>query len=157
MKKASMTIALAACMALALPALAGEGHGCTASTQDCLNMMASNMRNKGWLGVELEKGESGLLGVTRVVPGSPAEEAGVRTGDMLLSVDGQAYKDMGEEQYMTLVKTMTPGSRHTFVIARGGSERTIEATLASMPEEVFARMVGSHMLEHAQAVDVATN
>ena len=75
MKKASMIIALAACLALALPALAGEGHGCTASTQDCLNMMATHMKNKGWLGVELEKDGSGLLAVTRVVPGSPAEEA----------------------------------------------------------------------------------
>ena len=117
MKKASMMVALAACMALALPVLAGEGHGCTAGTQDCLNMMASHMKDKGWLGVELDKHEaSGVLTVSRVVPGSPAEEAGVRKGDTLVSVDGKAYKDMSEEQYMALSKKMTPGSMHAFVI-----------------------------------------
>ena len=39
-------------MVMAVPAMAGEGSKCDASTQDCLNHMAKNLKNRGWVGIE---------------------------------------------------------------------------------------------------------
>ena len=41
-------------MALSAPAMAGEASKCSASTQDCLNHMAKNLNNRGWVGIEMD-------------------------------------------------------------------------------------------------------
>jgi len=48
-----------------------------------------------WLGVYSEAIE-GHLAVTRVLPESPAEQAGLHRGDVILGVGGQAIGDQGE-------------------------------------------------------------
>ncbi|HET6278451.1 MAG TPA: PDZ domain-containing protein, partial [Candidatus Polarisedimenticolia bacterium] len=71
----------------AAPAFAGEGK-CNASTQECLDKMAAHMKDSGWVGVELEKSDIGGYEVAKVIPGSPAEEAGIRAGDVLFAMNG---------------------------------------------------------------------
>ena len=75
-------------VAMVMPAVAGEGHKCTASTQDCLNKMANSMNNRGWVGLEIDNdGGMDKMVVTKVVEGSPAEAAGFRTGVALPESD----------------------------------------------------------------------
>ena len=72
-------LVLAAALTLAvLPAWAGEKGKCSGSTQDCLNQMAAKYAERGWVGVELDKGDYGTMTVKRVIPDSPAAAAGFR-------------------------------------------------------------------------------
>jgi serine protease Do len=50
-----------------------------------------------WLGLALQETDKGLE-VTYALPGSPAERAGLQRGDLLLSLNGQAYSRIGDLQ-----------------------------------------------------------
>ena len=87
MRKSLILLVAAALVAtLVTPVLAGEGHKCTASTQDCLNHMAQEFKNRGWLGIEGEKSDTGFE-ITEIIANSPAEESGLRVGDILTAMN----------------------------------------------------------------------
>lgn len=72
------------------------------------------------LGIEL-KADRGSLSVVRVIPGSPAEGAGLRGGDRILSVDGRLTKDYSTEQAANLLQGEA-GSVVELVIQSPGQE-----------------------------------
>jgi S1-C subfamily serine protease len=51
-------------------------------------------------------GQRGGIGVSEVMPGSPAERAGLREGDLILTVDGHAVTDAGDLQRLMLVEAI---------------------------------------------------
>jgi hypothetical protein len=65
--------------------------------------------------------------VSGVLPGSPAEKAGIKTGDRIVSVDGE--KIGGLEDYSGILKSHQPGDRIQVTFLRGGKTETIEAAL----------------------------
>ena len=125
---------------------------CTYSTQDCLDHMAQRMKTSGWVGLELETDDpSGLLTVTRVVAGSPAEAAGIQAGDQLFALNGVEINDKNEQALQKARKDWKPGQTVNYTLKRNGLERSVTLTLAPMPADVLARFVGEHMLEHVSA------
>ena len=81
------------------------------------------------LGVGVESATDGGRGVrvVRVVPGSPAEDAGLETGDIITKVDDTEIGDASE-----LVRTIgshDPGDTVTIAYERDGESSTVEATL----------------------------
>jgi len=151
MKRFVGGLALVVVIGMAMTAVAGEGGKCTASTQDCLNHMANNMKERGWVGLELEdKGDDGAMVVAKVVAGSPASAAGFAVGDTLVAVNGVAFSDANEKKLEEIKYSMKPGAEFTYTVARRGSKVDLAVELAQMPEEVMAQWVGNHMLDHAE-------
>jgi serine protease Do len=65
--------------------------------------------------------------VAGVTPGSPAEKAGVKEGDVLLKIDG---KDVASLQgFSGLLRELTPGQTVKVVLLRGGQEQTLDVTV----------------------------
>jgi C-terminal processing protease CtpA/Prc len=137
----------------AVPAVAGEyGKKCTENTQDCLDHMASKMKSGGWVGVEMDVDETtGALTVTKVIPGSPAEAAGIQTKDVLYALNGVRIAKDNDEALRKARQDWKPGQAVTYTIKRDGTDRQVTLTLAPMPADVLARYVGQHMLEHANS------
>jgi S1-C subfamily serine protease len=151
MKRVIGVLAVVMIMVMAAPAMAGEGSKCTASTQDCLNHMAKNLQNRGWVGIEMEdKGGTGKMVVTKVVEGSPAEKAGFQVGDILVAVNGVAFGEGNQKQLKDQGYSMKPGSEFTYTVARKGSKVNLEVELGKVPDNVMAQWVGGHMLDHAE-------
>jgi predicted metalloprotease with PDZ domain len=145
-------------LGVAAPAPAGSTKGakCTESTQTCLNQMAAKMKDGGWVGVELDRNEAtGLLVVTKVVEGSPAETAGIEPGDVLYALNGIEIRDDNREALAAARKEWKAGQLVNYTIKRNGADRQVALTLAPMPADLLAKWIGSHMLEHAtvEAVD----
>jgi len=67
---------------------------------------------------EAFKGEGAVLG--RISPGSPAEEAGFRTGDIIVSIDGEKVANDGAVR--AIVSSRRPGDRVKFDIWRLGPD-----------------------------------
>ncbi|MGC4090252.1 MAG: redoxin domain-containing protein [Polyangiaceae bacterium] len=88
-----------------------------------------------WLGVELATRtteDAGVL-VRAVVPGSPAERAGVLAGDVIVSVEGQNVAKPSE--LVAQVSGRHPGERVALAVSRQGASRLLGAELEPMPNE----------------------
>jgi predicted metalloprotease with PDZ domain len=155
MKQARWIVVAVLAIALISPAIAGKGHKCEASTQDCLNKMAAKLKDKGWVGIEFDKNKSEQPVITKVVPDSPAEKAGLQKGDVLLAINGVKYGDDDKEKWHKVKKAWKPGSTITYTVARGGGKKAVDVTLGKVPEEVMYAWLGEHMMQHV-TVDVAS-
>jgi len=83
----------------------------------------------GFLGVQFEASEGGEgTVVTEVVGGSPAENAGIQAGDVLLSING---KPVSAESLPQVVTELGAGSRVKVKLMRGEEEQTIVLRLGS--------------------------
>jgi len=78
---------------------------------------------------ELKLKEPYGVEVTRVAEGSPAEKAGLKTGDVVLEYNGQRVEGM--EQFGRLVRETPAGRDVKLLVSRGGVTQTIAATPAT--------------------------
>ena len=137
-------------------ALAGE-YKCTAPTQECLDKMAANLMKRGWLGIfgdEIRENGTMYMKIIEVVPGSPAEKADIRPGDILVAINGVDLIESNKEKLYTIQKKNKPGVEFRYTVLRNKHRVYKRARLESMPYEVIVRAVGAHMLEHSN-VDMA--
>jgi len=97
---------------------------------------------RGWIGVEVqditpELAESFKLGQTRgvlianVVRGGPAEQAGVKPGDVLLEVQGKPVPD--SSAMLNTVADTRPGEVATLVLLRNGEKLSLKLTVGRRP------------------------
>ena len=89
---------------------------------------------RGWLGILLDdppSGERGLV-VVRVYPRTPAAAAGLRPGDLLLSINDEP---VGTAREATLqVRNTDPGAELTIRFMRNGAVRQVAVTAALLPQ-----------------------
>jgi serine protease Do len=69
--------------------------------------------------------------VSAVSEGGPAEKAGVKRGDVITAIDGQAVKD--SNSLRNSVSRLKPGSAVNLTLLRGGQERQVSVRLAEAP------------------------
>jgi putative serine protease PepD len=82
-----------------------------------------------YLGVSLPN--DGAAQVESVVPDAPADNAGLRPGDEVTAVDGQAIES--GDALREAIDAHRPGDKLTLTITRSGDERTVEVTLGERP------------------------
>jgi membrane-associated protease RseP (regulator of RpoE activity) len=70
--------------------------------------------------------------VVEVTPGSPAESAGIRQGDIILAVNGQGLSS--ETNLAKRVSAFSPGDKATLLILRQGRQRTVTVTVGRNPD-----------------------
>lgn len=97
---------------------------------------------RGWLGVKIQSvtkdmaeglglaEASGAL-ISEVTPGSPAESAGLKSGDAITSVDDRKIED--SRDLARKVADYAPGTKVAVVVRRGDRDRTIDVTLGNFP------------------------
>jgi len=96
---------------------------------------------RGWLGVYIQplspelaenlgiKNRQGAL-VSDVTKDGPAEKAGIRSGDLIVSFNGKEIHD--EHELPALVASVPPGTKVNVKVVRGGKEMSFTVTLAEM-------------------------
>jgi serine protease Do len=102
-------------------------------------------QESGWLGVQLNSVTGTYIdyktkkvstwegaSVERVVANSPAATAGLKEGDVILSVDGHETKDANE--VTNLVKQMSPGSTAHLKLKRDRAYLDLKVVLGKRPE-----------------------
>ncbi|HET6378960.1 MAG TPA: Do family serine endopeptidase [Methylocella sp.] len=103
---------------------------------------------RGWIGVRIQpvtpeiadslglKSTKGAL-VAEADPNSPAKAAGVKSGDVIIAVDGEKIE--GPRELARKVAALGPGKTADLTFLRDGSEKTVQVKLGSLPEEKEAR------------------
>jgi S1-C subfamily serine protease len=69
--------------------------------------------------------------IGQVIPGSPAEQAGLREGDVIVEIDGQPIRDA--EQVQQLVDAAGVGKTLTLRVIRDGQARTFQVKTGVLP------------------------
>jgi putative serine protease PepD len=64
-----------------------------------------------------------------LVPGGPAEEAGLEPGDVILALDGTPVE--GSSELIVAIRSKRPGDTVTLTVRRNGSEQDIRVTLGA--------------------------
>ena len=81
-----------------------------------------------WIGVRFDRKTTRVI---QVVPGGPAENAGVKIGDQVTSIDGHAvFMDLEAVQ---IIRGHTPAAT-SFVVRRDGKDVAITIHIAQMPD-----------------------
>ncbi len=91
---------------------------------------------RGWLGVavadvELDRGERRAALVQGIERGSPAARAGLRTGDVVLSLDGEPVS--GTRDLVRGVAAMPPGRQARLTLLREGRRQDIAVQIGRRP------------------------
>jgi serine protease Do len=82
----------------------------------------------------------GLI-VSQVQPGSAAERAGIKRGDLIVSLNGTPASD--PNTFRNIVASIAPGTQVTLATLRGGNEQQVRAVLGeSQPKGVEAHKTG---------------
>ena len=88
------------------------------------------------LGIDAAKGAL----VNSTEPGTPAAKAGLRSGDVLVSVNGQSISDARD--LSRRIAGLRPGAKVDVVYLRGGKEQKAEVQLGSLPNQQSASLRG---------------
>jgi serine protease Do len=96
-----------------------------ASVQTLTPELAEAMKLKGQ--------PTGAL-VGEVTPKSPAEKAGIKTGDLITAVNGKKVSDARELRLM--IGSMAPGTKVRIEVNREGQTKTLDVELGEMPAGV---------------------
>ena len=119
---------------------------------DTVKNVVAQLRDKGsvtrgWIGVQIQpvtseiaegmglKKASGAL-VSEPQPNSPAAKAGIESGDVITSVDGNAVSDARD--LARRIGTMAPGTSVKLGVLHQGQEKTVTVTLGTLPNEKAA-------------------
>lgn len=114
-------------------------------TPDQLNDVYSQIEgNFVGLGIEI-KAKQGALSIVRVIPGSPAERAGLRGGDQIVVVDGQPTGDLATDKAASLLQGAAGSIARLVVVSAGGQTRNISVCRerVEVPSIDGARIVDS--------------
>jgi S1-C subfamily serine protease len=85
----------------------------------------------GFLGIEggdAATGQAGAL-IAGVTSASPAADAGLRPGDLVVAIDGDAVTSFGD--LGVIIRRHDPGDEVTLTVRRGNAEREVQVTLGA--------------------------
>ena len=110
------------------------------------SIVASGQVVRGYIGVETQDVTPELaeaFGLPRtdgaiiagVVRGGPADKAGLKTGDILISVNGRPVPD--STAMLNLIAPLVPGSEAELVVVRNKKEQKIAAEVGQRPKPKF--------------------
>ncbi|MBI4616283.1 MAG: S41 family peptidase, partial [Planctomycetes bacterium] len=97
------------------------------SPRDVAEMKIDRTQELGGLGMQVEKGKNGLV-VIAPIEGTPAFEAGILAGDVIVRVGDETTRDMPLETAIGKLRG-EPGTEVTFTIQRPGTPEPIVMTL----------------------------
>ncbi|MGB3272426.1 MAG: Do family serine endopeptidase [Xanthobacteraceae bacterium] len=104
--------------------------------------------SRGWIGVQIQpvtKDIADSLGLSKAEGalvaepqrGSPADKAGIESGDVITAVNGEAIKDA--RVLARKIGSLAPGEKVKLTTLRKGQEKTVELTLGELPKQREAR------------------
>jgi serine protease Do len=145
----------------------GRGIGFTIPIDTAREVMAQLDQGgieRGFLGVSLQAldrdlaehlglGETTGVLISHVVPKSPADRAGLRTGDVITSFEGRAIEAEEDEDlggFQRLVARAAPGTKISLAYLRDGSSANAQVEIGEQPKlegEEVETLVGFHVKE----------
>jgi serine protease Do len=102
---------------------------------------------RGYLGIYMDEVKPDLaeyfelkpnqgVSVSQVISDSPADEAGLKAGDIILEMDGKKIES--PQQFKNAIAMVEPGTKASLLIYRDGKELTKKVKIRSLSDSAFA-------------------
>jgi carboxyl-terminal processing protease len=101
----------------------GDPHSTFMSPEDYERLRVQTQGEYGGIGIEIGK-RNGWITVISPLPGTPAERAGMQSGDQLIEVDGVSTKNWSEDEAVSRIKG-PKGSEVNIKVARSTADQPI--------------------------------
>ncbi len=124
-----------------------------------VSVMSRSLRekDKAYLGVMMDFSKAGKNGVPlmRVMPDSAAKKAGLRNGDIVMSVNKVPI--LGAIELRNLLQRLVPGSETTILYRRNGDEKVATVKLGSRADNAGIKRVPRKRMERMQRMGTSIN
>jgi S1-C subfamily serine protease len=100
-----------------------------------------------------EEPDGGGVRITQVISGSPADDAGLKKGDIITAVDGRSVN--GVDDVRSALENKSPGDRVTFSVRRDGQEEEVAVTLGRRAEALPQPLLPGQMAQPYLGVRLA--
>ncbi len=122
-------------------------------TRAWIGVFIQKVTNELKVSLKLKKAQGAL--VSSVVEGGPADKAGIKNGDVIISFDGKSIKDFNE--LPLTVATTAIGKKCELVAIRDGKEKKFSVVLEEMKDESTKVTVKSESSPLGITVESLTN
>jgi carboxyl-terminal processing protease len=109
----------------------GDPYSAYLTEQEYNDIMISTTGEYQGIGVTIAPDDNGLINVVSPIDGSPAEKAGIKTGDKIISVGGKTYDGSSIDQAVAAMRGK-PGTKVDIVVLRGEEELDFSITRANI-------------------------
>jgi C-terminal processing protease CtpA/Prc len=144
---------------VSVAAVAGEGHDykCDASMEECATAFKTWAENETYSGIFVE----GLFSdekvtITEVAADSPAAQAGVMAGDVLVAVNGNAVTAMTKDSWKAMKAGINAGDAVWYKLDRNGATKKVKVTVTAFPMDLAAQKLGYHLMKSHMDTTTAT-
>ena len=124
-----------------------------------VSVMSRSLRekDKAYLGVMMDFSKAGKNGVPlmQVMPDSAAKKAGLRNGDIVMSVNQVPI--LGAIELRNLLQRLVPGSETTILYRRNGDEKVATVKLGSRADNAGIKRVPRERMERMQRMGTSIN
>ena len=90
--------------------------------------------------------------VVEAMPGTPAAEAGLKAGDVITKLNGQAVEDAAD--LTRRIGSFKPGDKVELTYMRDGAEKTAQITLADQKNETVAKADSAQVAKEQGALGI---
>lgn len=121
-----------------------DPHSAYLDTDDLKDLQTATSGKFGGIGIEVLP-ENGLIKVVTPLDGTPAEKAGVKTGDLIVRIDNTLVQDMTLREAINMMRGVK-GSKVSLTVIRQGSKKPLKFDLVR--DIIKVEAVKSKLLEN---------
>jgi carboxyl-terminal processing protease len=128
-----------------------DPHSGFINSEEFRQFQHQNKGKFGGVGIRI-KTESGLFMVESPMPGTPAYEAGVLAGDIILKVDGKATENMPQKKIVELIQG-DPGTDVTLTVLHEGQKKPVDIKVTRAEIKVESILGDTRQVDDQQKWD----
>jgi len=110
------------------------------------------LSGRRYLGATIDDHNPGLI-IKSVNPDSPAERAGLKSGDRLIALNGKPLTRASTREFKQIIADARATGRLFIIVARNGVYSKVETRLEPYSKEQIAKIVAAHLSQfHTSSV-----
>ncbi|MEL7656067.1 MAG: S41 family peptidase [Bacillota bacterium] len=109
----------------------GDPYSAYLTEEEYKEIMISTTGEYQGIGVTIAPDDKGLINVVAPIDGSPADKAGIKSGDKIIGVSGKTYDGSSIDQAVAAMRGK-PGTKVDLVVLRGDEELDFNITRANI-------------------------